>query len=176
MQGLEHGAEANNIQISVCNELRPAFVHLMQARGFTRTVAGDIQDNEVLHEINTRHGRSALWMAGFACQPWSMLGDRKCSHDARANTLVHILRAAFFARANAIRLECVAGAKEDAHITSLLQQWTQLTGFRAFDQTLELAHVWPSHRYRWWTLLTHPGNPIVVLGTIPQVTLSSESR
>ena len=163
------GAEANNIQISVRNELRPAFVDLMQTQGFTRTVTGDIQDNDVLHGIHTLHGRSALWMAGFPCQPWSMLGDRKCSQDARAHTLVNILRAAFFTRANAILLECVTGAKADAHITSLLKQWTQLTGFRASDQFLELAHVWPSHRYRWWTLLTHPGNPAVQLEPFPKL-------
>ena len=39
---------------------------------------------------------------------------------------------------------------------AVIRDYCSATGFLRHELVLELAHVWPSHRHRWWCLLVHP--------------------
>ena len=63
---------------------------------------------------------------GFSCQPFSSLGDRKSSEDARSSCLTKILSAAFYLRIHILVLECVCASG----------QWLfRENGVRAFLQS-----------------------------------------
>ena len=55
-------------------------------------------------------GSSKIVSGGFACQPWSQLGDGRGASDPRASSLVGILEAAYWWRAHSfppgVRLQC----------------------------------------------------------------------
>lgn len=164
-EGLEH----NGFTIRVRNELRQAYVNLMQRQGFRSTVLGDVGSNQVISQIHHACPESGLHAAGFPCQPWSMLGDRQKTQDARGLTLQAILRTAFMLRAHSLLLECVTQASDDIEVHKLLYRWCKCTGFNARECKLELHNVWPCRRSRWWVLLTFPGSSPVDLQPLPRM-------
>lgn len=153
-EGLEH----NGFTVRVRNDIRKAYTQLMYRQGFSSSVVGDIGSNETIALIHKQHPGSSMHAAGFPCQPWSPLGDRKCNADSRGRTLNSILRAAYMLRAHSVLLECVTGAKQDAYIMRLLYRWCKITGYNAREVTLNLHTVWPAKRTRWWVLLSFGGH------------------
>ena len=164
---LGEGLEANGFRVALRNELRPRLCQLMNQQGFHNTIEGDVGQPTTIEAIVRQHPTSAMWTAGFPCQPWSWLGDKQGSKDQRASTLKSILVACYFCRAHTILLECVVGASQDKEIMDIIREWKTLTGFKSSDCTLELHHIWPSKRSRWWCLLTFPGAPDIQLEPFP---------
>ena len=155
--------------IQTKNELRPSFVKHQIRLGYNNMVEGDLGTNEVLYNLWRSYPKSGFLTAGFSCQPWSKLGDRKGMDDERAVGLKSVLRAAWFLRSSGVLLECVTGAGKDQQVRSLIQHWCDCTGFKASDINLSLADVWPSKRERWWCLLTSPLIPRIPLTPWPKV-------
>ena len=91
--------------------------------------------------------------SGFACQPWSALGDQGKSEDPRSGVLVSTLRAAHWLRAHSVLLECVQGAGKDVEVQKVISQFCALTQFKVAQVDLR--------RDRWWRLLAN--------ATLPQV-------
>ena len=93
--------------------------------------------------------------AGFACQPYSQLGDGRGKDDERSSCLSKVLTMAFFLRVHVLVLECVSPAAQNDFVRN------------------ELAHkldmVWPSRRSRAWWVLTSPLVGPVNLQTWPKL-------
>lgn len=82
------GLETAGFTIEAVNELRPRLVEFQQKQGVTHIQCGDLGDNNTLIQLHSMCPQSSLIMGGFACQPWSRLGDRGQSNDNRSASLV----------------------------------------------------------------------------------------
>lgn len=164
-EGLEH----NGFVIRVRNELKQAYVKLMNQQGFAATVVGDVGASDTIATIHSMHKDASLHAAGFPCQPFSRLGDRRQSKDERGKVLAAILRTSFLLRAHSILLECVTQARDDPYIKQLLYRWCRVTGFNARECQLELHTIWPSRRTRWWVLLSFGGSKPPTLMPLPVI-------
>lgn len=164
-EGLEH----HGFTVQVRNELRPAYTQLMYRQGYQSSVVGDIGSNHTIASIHHTYQGSALHAAGFPCQPWSLLGDRKQHQDDRGRTLLSILRSAYLLRAHSVLLECVKQARDDEFIRKVLVRWCRITGFNARETYLDLHTIWPSKRSRWWVLLSFGGSSPPTLEPLPVI-------
>eukprot|EP00438_Fugacium_kawagutii_P029228 Skav229563 [mRNA] locus=scaffold568:543139:549440:+ [translate_table: standard] len=165
--GIGEGVHAAGFFITAMNDRQETFTDFVNRQGYRYTVPGDIAENETLSKLHQIRNTPSMLTAGFPCQPWSILGDRRHSKDLRAMTLINILRAAWFLRSHSILLECVTQAKTDPFVTQTLHTWCKLTGFRAGDVHLDLNHVWASKRHRWWCLLTSCAMDLPTLHPFP---------
>ena len=94
--------------------------------------------------------------AGFACQPYSRLGDQRGGNDPRALCLRGILATAFYLQAHAIVLECVQPAATNRFVIDEIQHFLEVSGFQKTHCDLHLHDIWPCRRTRAWWLLTTP--------------------
>jgi len=166
---MSEGLQSAGAHVHLKNELRTKFVDHQIANGFPNMILGDIGTHEVFSEVIESHPVTAMYVAGFSCQPWSLLGDGKKLQDGRAATLHHVLRCSFFARAHSILLECVCEAGRDPNAQATLKQWCSITGFRKQQINLYLEDLWPSKRQRWWCLLTSPVFSPPMLKPLPKL-------
>jgi len=153
------------------------------AAGFTPVLAVDFNDKmtmlyrkqcdvTTLHaEVGTAESIAKIWhlskgastvAAGYACQPFSKLGDQRGEHDCRAMSLRGVLATAFYTRAQAIILECVVPAASNAWVKTEIQKFIDATGFCCTQSELHLSEIWPSRRSRAWWILTAPW-----IGSVP---------
>ena len=100
---------------------------------------GNIKDPSVVASIHGVVGSSKIVSGGFACQPWSQLGDGRGASDPRASSLVGILEAAYWWRAHSFLLACVCSAGQDLDVKRVIKEFCQLTGFSQSEVLLALA-------------------------------------
>ena len=153
---MTEGLESSGASIKASNDLRENFCRFQVLGGNPNVIHGDIGILETQAKVFHSHPKSAMYTAGFSCQPWSRLGDGRKINDGRASTLRHALRAAFFSRAHSVLLECVVEAGQDDDVQSQLREFCSITGFKAHQVDLRLEDIWPAKRHRWWCLITNP--------------------
>lgn len=141
---MAQGLAVCGIVTHVSNEIRKPFCELMALQGKRHVVQEDLGDNSIVAAIHALHGSPAWPTSGFSCQPWSLLGDRRRTEDARASSLAHTLRAEFLLQAHTILLECVEGAGQDKEVRKLLGGFCALTGFHRAQIDLSLSDLAPS--------------------------------
>ena len=135
----------------------------MNLRGTNcEVIVGDVNESSTLCKIWDAAAGSGTVAAGFACQPFSRLGDQKGGDDARALCLRGILATAFYMQAQAVVLECVQPAATNSFVQGEVQRFLDITGFSCSQSDLHLSDIWPCRRSRAWWLLTAP-----FLGKIP---------
>ena len=166
---MSEGLQTAGATIHAKNDLRPKFVSHQREHGFSNMIQGDMGSHDVCSQVMNSHPVTAMYVAGFSCQPWSLLGDGKKLQDGRSASLHHVLRCAFFARAHSVLLECVSEAGRDPNVQSTLKQWCAVTGFRKQQINLYLEDLWPSKRQRWWCLLTLPAFSPSQLRPLPKL-------
>lgn len=128
------------------------------------TVVGSVNDLETVQKI-WHHAKGAGTIAGgFACQPFSRLGDQKEGLDSRALSLRGILEVAFYVQAQVVILECVTPAATSQYVQEEIQRFQDVTGFLCSQTELHLNDVWPSRRSRSWWILSAP-----FIGKVPLV-------
>ena len=126
------------------------------------TITADVNDLSTLMQIwNVAPGAGTL-VAGFACQPFSRLGDQLGSCDARAQCLKGILAIAFYLQVQAVILECVLPALDNSFVKEELKRFLDASGFTSSHCELQLHDIWPMRRPRAWWLLTSQ-----LIGRIP---------
>ena len=152
---------ANDKQASMCN--------LMQSLVEHPVIQGDIAYPSTVKAIFEASGRVSLWAFGFSCQSFSKAGDRKGGNDDRAMSLPFGLHASFMTDAPITVLECVAEAPGDVFVRRALQHHCDMTSQCKSEVVLELAHIWPSNRLRWWCVLSHNEIGKVPLSPLPQL-------
>ena len=94
--------------------------------------------------------------AGIACQPHSVLGDRRGMSDPRASSLPKALLVGWLLQAAILVLECTPEIVKDPQVQDLLKQFSQMTGYRLFQTILKLGNSWCARRGRWIAIFTAP--------------------
>ena len=151
--GISHGALAVGIFTTVATDVNARMSELHKVHVCSDHVTGDIGDPQVVAEVWSRSSSAALMCAGFSCQPFSQLGDRRGGLDPRAQTLPKLLRAAHLLQIKVLVLECVVPARSDPFVKQQLDCFASLMGFTTETVNLDLQTVWPCRRHRTWWLL-----------------------
>ena len=105
--GLSQGLAAAGFHTSVAVDCNEKFLQLYAKQGNADCLLGDVNDVETVPKLWQLSKGSNTIAAGYACQPFSALGDQRGGCDPRALCLRGILTIAFFLQTQAIILECV---------------------------------------------------------------------
>ena len=150
------GGESMGFKVTAQNEMQSRTAEVTSLISKLPTIIGDVASEQAVEGLWESSPGEGVLASGFACQPYSNLGDRRSSQDPRSGTLTGSLRAAYLLQSSAVILECVPPAMEDSFVQTSLKQFAEATGF-LFQQTiLHLHEVWSARRSRWWALLTAP--------------------
>ena len=138
-------------------ESNEKFATWLQQQGHSNVFHGDIANTEIIHKVGKccEAGPPTV-TAGVSCQPFSYLGDRRESSDPRSESMPSAIRLGFLLNSPLIILECTPGAKDSEWVQCLLREFALATSYRVDQVVLELHHLWPTHRNRWWAILSHP--------------------
>ena len=128
---------------------------------------GDLVDSTVLQQLLRLGLFHGIVCAGIACQPHSILGDRRGMDDPRAQSLPKTLLVAWILQAAVVVLECTPEILRDPQAQELLRQFTVATGFRMVQTVMKLGNSWCGRRDRWIAVLTAPVLPICNLLDMP---------
>ena len=146
--GMAQGAHAAAFFVKVAVDHNSKMLSLFQTQFNCDVVLGDAGAHEVMY--NTWHASrgAACMSAGFACQPYSQLGDGRGKDDERSSCLSKVLTMAFFLRVHVLVLECVSPAAQNDFVRNELAHFMHATGFTCSQCELKLDMVWPSRRSR----------------------------
>jgi len=150
---LGDGAKHAGWKTVVHNDCMNSFCNHLQSHSKVPVVLGDIGKLETVAKIHEAAPYAASIAFGFSCQPFSRAGDRKEGQDDRAKSLPFGLYAAYLLQLDLVVTECVPEASTSPYVLKCLQQYMQMTNSDRSETLMELAHVWPSRRRRWWSIL-----------------------
>lgn len=119
-------------------------------------IVGDLNEVQVASALAAKGGFFSTMLAGVACQPHSLLGDRRGMADARASSLPRALSLAWTLQCSLLVLECVPEIQGDLEVQQLLRQFALATGYRISQQVISLQHGWCTKRARWFCVLAAP--------------------
>lgn len=134
----------------------PKFCSWLRNHTSTMVIEGNIQDMSTIASLSKAVQQPHVINGGVSCQPFSSLGDKGEGQDSRSQSFTGLLKAAFHLQSLIVVMECTPGVKESTWAQGVLQQFTTQTGYHLTQRVLELHHMWPSVRNRWWAVLTHP--------------------
>ena len=169
MGALGQGASSAGFHPKAACEFRSTIATLYNRHCEAEMVVGDICDFQTIQTLHCAYPRSGVLAAGISCQPYSRLGDCKSGSDERAQTLPATLASAHYLRALIVVLECVEPAGRDAFVNWHVNQFCSRTGFHRTESTLQLSHIWPCKRARWWCILSAPAIGPVTLPELPKM-------
>ena len=160
--GVAQGLSTSGFHTVLAVDSNPKMTQLYQLQSNAEVITGDVNDVSTLLKIwDVAMGANTI-AAGYACQPFSRLGDQRGGEDQRALCLKGILAVAYYMQAQAIVLECVQPAAQHSYVVGELNRFLEMTGFQCSQCDLHLSDVWPCRRSRAWWLITSP-----LLGKIP---------
>ena len=161
------GAAAAGFTVAAAAEIRPPLAQLLAANCQGHVVQGDINTPYTIQQVARAAPKAKVLSAGVSCQPYSAGGDRRSGADERAWTLAGALQAASLLGSHLIVLECVKEAAKDTYVQKAVEQYCILHDTCCTQQVLELAHVWPSKRCRWWCVISAKWIGSVTLCDLP---------
>eukprot|EP00438_Fugacium_kawagutii_P035283 Skav234847 [mRNA] locus=scaffold1355:118365:122921:+ [translate_table: standard] len=167
---MAEGLESGGVEVIASNELRPPFCEFQRAQGRKNVIQGDINESSVIARLHQACPGPTMVTVGFACQPWSRLGDRQHMNDARSGTMQASLRYSYYTRAPLIIMECVEEAGKDEAVQAVIKAFCKQTGYRATQVNLALSNLMPIRRNRWWCVLANPSLPPLPLEPLPCTT------
>ena len=129
---------------------------------------GDLMDSAVLHRLMGEGLFHGIVISGIACQPHSVLGDRKGMADPRSASLPKTLQVAWLLQAAVVVLECTPEILRDAQAQEVLRLFVVSTGYRTQQVILKLSNTWCTKRDRWIAILTAPVIQACELQDMPQ--------
>ena len=161
--GIAHGALAAGIQTVVAVDANDRMLGLHQRHDSCEVVHGNIGSTDVIIETWHKAQHAAIMCAGYSCQPFSQLGDKRGGSDPRAASLSGVLKAAVMLQTQVLVLECVSPAKLDPFVVKSIDAFVRMTGFHKEIIDLKLDSVWPSRRTTtWWVLSSKLFGPVQV--------------
>eukprot|EP00435_Cladocopium_sp_Y103_P038449 s730_g10.t1 len=171
------GIGAVSTGLSFCNaspacfvDYNEKFAEWLDRKTIAPVIHGDIDDPMVIKQISEVTGGCPMPVnGGFACQPFSALGDQRESADPRSNSFPALLKLGYFLRCPIITLECTKEALNSHWVQSQLKAFERQTGYRLHQNLLTLHNTWPSFRTRWWACLSMPMLGISHLPDMPQM-------
>ena len=150
------GFKASGFQTVARAEMNPVYCKWLSDHNHQHVIQGDIAEASVIRAIAEHCSGPPTVTAGFSCQPFSNLGDKLEERDSRSMALPAVLKLGHFLRAPIIILECTKGAMTSSWVQMILKRFQQDTGYAVHQQITDLHCLWPSHRTRWWAVLTAP--------------------
>ena len=117
---------------------------------------GDVGTPETLIQICEKAPEAGILAAGYSCQPFSKLGDRRAQLDPRSKTLTDVLTVGYLGRFAVLILECVPEVLKCEWVQQVLKDFTVMTGYVLHQDILHLHKFWVAKRSRWWAVLSHP--------------------
>jgi len=147
---------ALGLNTTVAVDFNGKMLHLHSKHDGSEVVCGDVGHNETIFKIWQRSDRAAIMTGGFACQPYSALGDQRGKDDPRSASLTSVLRAAYLLQVHVLVLECVTPARKNAFVSQSIDAFVKLMNFRKEVVDLHLEAIWPCRRARTWWVLTSP--------------------
>ena len=154
--GMAQGSHAAGFFVQVAVDHNAKMLSLFQKQFNCDVVHGDVGSHAVIYDTWVASHGAAGMTAGFACQPYSALGDGMGSSDERSSCLSKVLTMAYFLRVHFLILECVSPAATNDFVTGEISHFAQATGFSVSRCELKLQQVWPTRRARAWWVLTSP--------------------
>lgn len=160
--GMSQGLATSGFQTVVAVDFNQKMLDLFVQQDGPSVVHGDVCSLTTLVKIWDVARGSGTIAAGFACQPFSLLGDQKAGDDSRSLCLQGILASAYYLQVQAVILECVQPASNNSYVLGEIAKFLEVSGFHCVQCDLNLAEIWPCRRNRAWWLLSSP-----MLGKIP---------
>eukprot|EP00438_Fugacium_kawagutii_P014109 Skav225595 [mRNA] locus=scaffold1527:176854:181635:- [translate_table: standard] len=167
--GIGKGAAYAGWQTVVQNDLQAEFCRYQSKVATCPVVQGDISHMRTVIAMHEAAPQSGAMAFGFACQPFSGLGDMREGEDSRANSLPAGLYASWLLQKDLVVLECVPNAANSQFVQKCLLHHMQQTRMERSETLLELADMWPAKRRRWWTVLSRGDFGKVTLQPLPRV-------
>ena len=134
----------------------PKFCSWLKNHMTAPVIEGNINDMNTIEELSRTVPGPHVINGGVSCQPFSKLGDKGQGQDPRSQSFIGLLRAGYHLQSVAIVMECTPGVKDSQWAQCILQEFVNQTGYKLTQTVLEMHHMWPSVRNRWWAVLTHP--------------------
>ena len=160
--GMSQGMLTTGFQPVVAIDSNERFLNLYSMHCNADLVVGDVNCIDTLVKIWNVAGGAGTLVAGFACQPFSRLGDQRGGQDSRSLCLRGILACAYYLQVQAVILECVQPAAQNSFVQSEIRKFSDASGFHFSQTDLHLQEMWTARRSRAWWLLSSP-----FLGQIP---------
>lgn len=167
--GLGHGAEYAGWKVVCRNDIQPKFCSWLRQQQGPPVVEGSILHMNTIIDIHKCAPNAGSMAWGFACQPFSALGDQRHEQDERSKTLPFGLYAAWLLQVEFVVLECVPQGGSSSFVQACLDHHCSMTKGARSETLLELGNVWVSRRRRWWTILTKGAFGKVQLTPLPHV-------
>lgn len=167
--GLGTGAAYAGWEVTVQNDIQKRFTDHQKQYTNHQVVNGSICDLRTVAAMHHADSQSACMAWGYACQPFSSLGDRNGGNDQRAATLTFGLYASFLLRKEVLVLECVANAASNAFVQQAMHYHTSQTRSTKSEIILELNDIWVSKRRRYWTVVVKDHMGKVTLRPLPKL-------
>ena len=152
--GMAQGISACGFHSILAVDFNERMCNLYKQQGAADAIVGDVCSDETVCRIWHHAKGAGTIAAGFACQPFSRLGDQLGHLDSRAQSLQGVLETAFYLQSQVLILECVTAAASNAHVKTEIQKFLDLTGFNCCQIDLNLHDIWPSRRSRAWWLIS----------------------
>ena len=168
--GVGQGFSYMNIETVCFAEINSKFCEWLHAKHKNiPIVQGDIYQNDTIKQVAAASGGKTMLSAGFSCQPFSGLGDRREGLDPRSRSLIGALRMGYLLRCPLMILECTREVLSSDWAQSVLRTFCEATGFAQQQQILELHGLLPSIRTRWWAIISLPDIGVTGIPPLPKL-------
>ena len=141
LDGPTHGAHAVGVQTMVAVDSSARMVTFHKVHGGCEYVIGDAGCPQVIAGVWSKCNHAAVMSAGFSCQPFSQLGDRKGGADSCAMSLPNNLRAALSQCVYGLVLACVVPACRDPFVSQHLDRFVDWSGVVKENINFELSAI-----------------------------------
>ena len=141
LDGPTHGAHAVGVQTMVAVDSSARMVTFHKVHGGCEYVIGDAGCPQVIAGVWSKCNHAAVMSAGFSCQPFSQLGDRKGGADSCAMSLPNNLRAALSQCVYGLVLACVVPACRDPFVSQHLDRFVDWSGVVKENINPELSAI-----------------------------------
>ena len=166
---LGKGAEAAGFRVQARNEIRSTYADILRDTTDQPVIEGDVGMLKTMMEIWHASGGSCTIASGFSCQPFSSGGDQRQHGDDRSKTLAYTLVLAWLTQAPIVVLECVVEATSSVWVKRKLQEYCQMAHAHYSEVCMQLEHMWPARRKRWWAILSHHRIGIIPMQPLPRI-------
>eukprot|EP00435_Cladocopium_sp_Y103_P018675 s322_g4.t1 len=164
---MSQGALPLGFETKVGVDWNSRMIELFSKQCEAATVVGDLGSHDTVFATWKAAKGACAAVAGFACQPFSLLGDELGRLDSRSACLTHVLNTAYLLRIRILVLECVSAAKNNEFVKAEIARFQNLTDFECSVIDLSLQDVWPTRRQRAWWVLHSKELPHVPLQSWP---------
>ena len=164
------GLKASQIQTQGYVEYNTVFCQQLLNQGKTNVIEGNVADISTVVAVARRIPNIDALVGGVACQPFSSLGDRREQHDKRSESLPGMIRMGYLLQVPYMIVECTKEVLTSQWSQQLLQSFVSQTDRAIEQQVLHIHTMWPSHRTRWWAIITPRDHPIMPIPHFPDLT------